>query len=65
MILRPATFRSAAVMPKLAARAKIAEENGQQQQAAEPRRKKTLAELEAAQASSGKQPQPVMSLYAQ
>ena len=47
-----------------AARALIANENRQQQQSAEPRRQKTLAELEAAQAGFGKQPQPVMSLYA-
>jgi hypothetical protein len=46
-------------------RASIADENAQQQQqAAEPRRKKTLAELEAAQADFSKQSQPVMSLYA-
>ena len=45
-----------------AARASIAAESGLQQQ--EPRRKKTLAELEAAQASVGTQ-QPVMSLYTQ
>mgnify|MGYP001318135676 CR=1 FL=1 len=47
-----------------AIRASIADDNDQQQ-AAEPRRQKTLAELEAAQASFGKQSQPVMSLYAQ
>ena len=49
-----------------AVRASIAAEGREgPQQAVEPRRKKTLAELEAAQASSGKQPQPVLSLYAQ
>ena len=47
-----------------AVRASIADDNDQQQ-VAEPRRQKTLAELEAAQASFGKQSQPVMSLYAQ
>ena len=47
------------------ARAKIAEDSSKAPPA-EPRRKKTLAELEAAQASTfGKQPAPVMSLYAQ
>jgi len=46
------------------ARARLAEED--QQRAAEPRRKKTLAELEAAQASMfDGQPQAVRSLYAQ
>jgi len=51
-----------------AVRARIAEENSKQPVAGEPRRKKTLAELEAAQAASfGKQQQqqPVVSLYAQ
>lgn len=54
------------------ARQRIADENAAQQsqqpavaEAPTPRRKKTLAELEAAQASFGKQQQPVMSLYAQ
>ena len=46
------------------ARASIADEL-QQEQAAEPRRTKSLAELEAAQAGFAKQSQPVMSLYAQ
>lgn len=51
------------------ARARIAEENSQQLRAESgsdepPRKKKTLAELEAAQAAFGKNSQPVMSLYA-
>lgn len=47
------------------ARARIAEENANRQAAGqEPPRKKTLAELEAAQATFNKQQQPVLSLYA-
>ena len=46
------------------ARARLADDD--QQQAGEPRRKKTLAELEAAQATMfDKQPQAASSLYAQ
>ena len=47
------------------ARAKIVEEDTARAANAEPRRQKTLKELEAAEASGfGKQPMPVMSLYA-